>query len=94
MAERIRKLFAASLGYEMPDHPASSGLGAARFADGAGGRPYVVLIHGTSWKTKTWTVGGWRELAQRCGVAGMDVVLFAHGAAEEARVLLVRARGI
>lgn len=87
MVTRIRKLFAVSLGYPMPTTPADAGLVPdfvnqgirARIGDG------IVLIHGTSWTTKTWTVEGWRGVAERCGAAGLDVKLFAHGAVETER---------
>lgn len=87
MATRIRRLFAAALGYPMPATPPDAGLRAESAARPEGaGRPYVVLVHGTSWKTKTWTRAAWRELADALDVGGFDAVLFAHGAEETARV--------
>jgi len=87
MVTRIRKLFAAALGYPMPATPPDAGLVPdlanqgirTRSSDG------VVLIHGTSWPTKTWTVEGWRGVAERCGAAGLQAKLFAHGATETER---------
>lgn len=64
MAVRIRRLFAAALGYAMPLTPPDAGLRVTESVrpDGAA-RAYVVLVHGTSWKTKTWTRAAWRQLA-------------------------------
>lgn len=84
MATRIRRLFAAALGYPMPNTPPDAGLDRGpRGIDGA--RPTILLLHGTSWPTKTWTVEGWQRLATIAGNAGFDIRLFAHGDAEIAR---------
>ena len=91
MAMRIRRLFARAIGYAEPVTPADAGLAPARFAVQQGGRARVVLIHGTTWPTKTWTVEGWRRLAATADAAGFDAVLFAHGAREEARVAAIAA---
>ncbi|MDI4658768.1 lipopolysaccharide heptosyltransferase I [Xanthobacter autotrophicus] len=81
MAVRIRKLFAAALGYSLDGRPADAGLVPAPDA----GTPYLVFLHGTTWPTKTWTRAGWRALAEQAGAAGLDIRLFAHGATERAR---------
>lgn len=81
MALRIRRLFAAALGYALDGLPADSGL---RPAAGVG-TPWLVFLHGTTWPTKTWTLEGWRDLARMAGAAGLEVRLFAHGAEERAR---------
>ena len=86
MAVRIRRLFAAALGYPLPATPPDAGLDRVRIAAMPAGRPYLVFIHGTTWPTKTWTVAGWRALAARADAAGRDVLLFAHGDVERARV--------
>jgi len=85
MATRIRRLFAASLGYPMPETPADAGLRPV-FANGGIRAKRIVLIHGTSWKTKTWTLEGWRGVAAGLAARGFETVLFAHGAAETERV--------
>lgn len=86
MAVRLRKLFAAALGYGLDGLPADTGLRPA-----PGGAPYLVFLHGTTWPTKTWTLDGWRALAARAGAAGMQVRLFAHGAEERARAEAIAA---
>ena len=91
MATRIRRLFARALGYPEPTTPADAGLEPERFAAPEGRKPSIVLIHGTSWTTKTWTVEGWRRLAAEAAAAGYETVLFAHGAREEARVAAIAA---
>lgn len=86
MAVRIRKLFAAALGYSLEGRPANSGL---RPAPDARVPPYLVFLHGTTWPTKTWTLAGWRALAEAAGAAGLQAVLFAHGATEQARAAAI-----
>ncbi|MDI4666159.1 lipopolysaccharide heptosyltransferase I [Xanthobacter autotrophicus] len=81
MAVRIRKLFAAALGYSLDGRPADAGLAPAPQA----GMAYLVFLHGTTWPTKTWTRAGWRALAEHAGAAGLDIRLFAHGEVERAR---------
>ncbi|MFG1394397.1 lipopolysaccharide heptosyltransferase I [Xanthobacter agilis] len=81
MATRIRKLFAAALGYRLDRRPADTGLSPATSARA----PYLVFLHGTTWPTKTWTREGWRALASHAAAEGLRVLLFAHGAAETAR---------
>jgi heptosyltransferase-1 len=90
MATRIRRLFAAALGYPMP--PAEIWPVLPRGVAQSPSRT-IVLVHGTSWKTKTWTAAGWHRLAALCAEEGFEIVLFAHGAVEEARVAQI-AQGI
>lgn len=80
---RTRALFAAALGYAVPDGAPDYGVDRGRIAKPAMARPYVVLIHGTTWATKEWT--RWRELAQDLARQGMGVAVPAHGVAESAR---------
>lgn len=87
MAMRIRKLFAAALGYSLEGRPADTGLrpkAPTRL-------PYLVFLHGTTWPTKTWTREGWRALAARAAAEGLDVLLFAHGAEETERAAAIAA---
>ncbi|MFG1383355.1 lipopolysaccharide heptosyltransferase I [Xanthobacter versatilis] len=81
MAVRIRKLFAAALGYSLDGRPADAGL----MPGAQTGASYLVFLHGTTWPTKTWTRAGWRALAEQAGAAGLDIRLFAQGATEQAR---------
>ncbi len=47
--------------------------------------PISLLLHGTTWDTKTWTVVRWRELARIAHEAGLACRLFAVGETETAR---------
>ena len=87
MATRIRKLFAAALGYSLDGLPADTGLRPQPV--GKGDPPHMVFLHGTTWPTKTWTVDGWRDLGALAEQAGWRALLFAHGAQEEARAAAI-----
>ncbi|WP_341991208.1 lipopolysaccharide heptosyltransferase I [Azorhizobium sp. AG788] len=89
MAVRIRRLFAAALGYSLDGLPEDAGL--VPTGSAPPGPPYWVFLHGTTWPTKTWTVRHWRELAMRADRAGRRVLVFAQGAAEEARAAAIAA---
>lgn len=82
MAARIRKLFAAAFGYDLKAFRADAGLDVAPRADPV---PYLVLLHGTTWATKTWTVLRWRELARIAHEAGLSTRIFALGEEETRR---------
>ena len=80
---RLRRLFAAALGYDEPSTPADYGLNPLAFVrNGEEGR-HIAFLHGTAWRTKRWTVDRWRGLAQLAGEAGLAVTLPWH--AEEDR---------
>lgn len=82
--ERVRRLMAAALGYAMPVTEADAGLDRARIA-APSERPYLVFVHGTTWRTKEWPVGHWRALALRATGGGYDVRVPAHGLDETRR---------
>jgi len=88
MATRIRKLFAHALNYRLEDLPQDAGL---RIVPQASGAPYLVLLHGTTWKTKTWTVAHWRGLAQIAAKAGLESRIFAQGEVETRRAEAIAA---
>ena len=48
-------------------------------------KPFVLLLHGTTWDTKHWPEAYWRELAERMGHLGVDVKLPWGNAIEKAR---------
>ena len=74
--ERVRKLFAKSLGYPIPTTTGKFLLNKSRFPSGlVQNTPYVVFIHGTTWATKHWPENYWCDLAQRVNKAGLHVVL-------------------
>lgn len=82
MALRIRKLFAAALGYSLDGLPIDAGLA---LVPAPAAKPYLLLLHGTTWDTKTWTVPRWRELSRIAHEAGLESRMFAVGEAETAR---------
>lgn len=77
--ERVRELFAKSLGYELPTTPCDYGLDPARalgaLVAGTPSAPYLVFLHGTTWATKHWPEAYWRELAGLCTAAGWQIRL-------------------
>jgi heptosyltransferase-1 len=76
--ERTRRLFAAALGYPLPDTPADYGL--ARPSRPT--RPRLLLLHGATWDTKRWPEDYWGELARRAIRAGIEPVLRWHDDSE------------
>ncbi|MCA8907489.1 MAG: lipopolysaccharide heptosyltransferase I [Rhodospirillaceae bacterium] len=82
---RVRQLMAAALGYEvaadsLPDY----GLDRTGFAPPALlPQPYTVLIHGTAWPTKRWSVARWRAAAA-AAIAGGHAVALPFAAKEDA----------
>ena len=74
--ERVRQLFAQSLGYELPETTGHFHLDRSHFSgERVTEKPYVVFIHGTTWPTKHWPEKYWCELAHRVNEAGFKVVL-------------------
>ena len=81
--ERTRRLFAQVLDYEVPETAPDYGINRQDFAcEYAGGRPYLVANHASSWPAKSWPEAYWRELVARASDAGMDVLLPWGNAAE------------
>ncbi len=73
--ERGRRLFAAVLGYPLPDGAPDYGLDPGRFADPEVEGPYLVFLHGTAWRSKRWPVERWRALAELAAGDGFTVCL-------------------
>jgi heptosyltransferase-1 len=70
---RVRQLFAAALGYELPTSPPDYGI-RGRFSS-QGRQSYLVFLHGTTWPTKHWPESYWTELAEMVARAGLQVKL-------------------
>jgi heptosyltransferase-1 len=79
--DRQRALFAAALGYPLPETPPDYGLAAAQRQAGS---PYVVFAIHTTWASKRWPLRYWRELAERAAAASLAVRLPWHSDAEQA----------
>jgi heptosyltransferase-1 len=74
-AERMRRLAAQSMGYEMPaELDYGLRIKGAR-PEWLGGRAYVVALHATARADKTWAEDGWRDLVRRAASQGLEVVL-------------------
>ena len=68
--DRQRRLFAESIGYELPDTRAVSGLESI-----ASTSHQVFLLHGTTWQSKHWPLMMWQALAQQISAQGYDPVV-------------------
>ncbi|WP_067515518.1 lipopolysaccharide heptosyltransferase I [Endozoicomonas ascidiicola] len=74
--ERVRQLFAKSLGYTVPETPGQFLLNKEQFPSQiVQQKPYAVFLHGTTWATKHWPENYWCSLAQKVNQAGLHVVL-------------------
>ena len=83
--ERLRQLFAVALGYDLPKALGDYGLSTEKLLGLPPKKPFVLLLHGTTWDTKHWPEAYWRELAERMGRLGVDVKLPWGNPAEKAR---------
>ena len=82
--DRIRRLFASAIGYDLPVEEPAFGLEGALSRAARGGaprlkeqetEPYCVLLHGTTWESKHWPETFWTHLAERAMRAGLTPVL-------------------
>ncbi|NPA72087.1 MAG: lipopolysaccharide heptosyltransferase I [Gammaproteobacteria bacterium] len=80
--ERIRELFALSLGYRLEDNaPIIYGLNTQAWlkpsvlTDDILDQPYVVFLHGTTWETKYWPEENWIALRHKMEAEGLTVIL-------------------
>lgn len=89
--ERLRQLFAAALGYPVPDSLGEYGLQLQQELEPAGSQPYLVFLHGTTWDTKHWPELYWRQLAEQVVAQGWQVRLPWGNAAEQARAQRIAA---
>lgn len=69
--ERVRQLFARSLGYAYP----KDRKGEYRLRFSGKRKNQVVLLHGTTWPTKHWAEQSWLELAGKLAGAGFEVLI-------------------
>ncbi|MBF7729858.1 lipopolysaccharide heptosyltransferase I [Pseudomonas sp. N040] len=82
--QRLRQLFAQALDYPLPATVGDYGLDRASMAD-AGGQPYLLFLHGTTWVSKHWPEADWRALAERMNAQGWAIRLPWGNAVEKAR---------
>jgi len=73
--ERVRQLFAATLGYPAPDMPPDYGIHLHPKVPYLNERPIIIFLHGTTWITKHWPTHYWMALAELATTAGFAVRL-------------------
>ncbi|HDZ57070.1 MAG TPA: lipopolysaccharide heptosyltransferase I [Pseudomonas xinjiangensis] len=91
--ERVRQLFAQSLGYSVPDGTGEYGLNSRYLLGNAATTPYIMFLHGTTWESKHWPEMYWREMAEWAAARGLTVQLPWGNDAEKARADKI-ARGL
>jgi heptosyltransferase-1 len=92
--DRLRALFAAALGYRLPDGPPRFGIASPVAGEPAEAPPRrrCLLLHGTTWQSKLWPLAFWQETARRAAAAGFAVELPWGNDAERARAEAIAAR--
>ncbi|MEM8765875.1 MAG: lipopolysaccharide heptosyltransferase I [Pseudomonadota bacterium] len=80
--DRLRALFAASLGYKLPTDAPSFGLSPGASATST---RTAVLLHGTTWESKHWPETMWRALAEALRADGWRLLLPSGNDQERAR---------
>lgn len=83
--ERTRRLFAAALGYPMPDSPPDYGITPHFRVFHTTTAPSVMLLHGTTWETKHYPGPYWAELIDYMVSAGYEVRIPWGNAVEKQR---------
>lgn len=73
--DRVRQLFAACLDYAAPITDPEYGIDKNQMVASRQGKPYLVFLHGTAWKTKQWPEAYWQELIKLATAAGYGVRL-------------------
>ncbi len=74
--QRLRQLFACSLGYQVPTGLPHYGVARDRLPQSAfADQAYLVFLHGTTWPTKHWPVSHWQRLARIVVDRGFKVYL-------------------
>jgi heptosyltransferase-1 len=92
--ERVRQLFAAALGYQVPATAPDYGI-RERFAVAAR-QSCLVFLHGTTWPSKHWPDEYWVELAAMAAASGLQVKIPWGNAGEQQRAKKIAAahRGV
>ncbi|WP_058913699.1 lipopolysaccharide heptosyltransferase RfaC [Entomohabitans teleogrylli] len=84
--ERIRQLFADSLGYSRPQAPGDYAIARHFLNDHERARaPYAVFLHATTRDNKHWPEANWRQLIALLGEQGITIKLPWGAPHEEAR---------
>ncbi|MFA6037341.1 MAG: lipopolysaccharide heptosyltransferase I [Legionellales bacterium] len=74
---RLRKLFAASLGYSLPDTAPDFAIDLEKLPQLPVTLPdnYLVFVHSTTWNSKHWPESYWQQLIQIATQAGYHIAL-------------------
>jgi heptosyltransferase-1 len=85
--DRIRTLFAKSLGYDIPEKTTSCGLDRTSFSNqvNSNNKPYIIFFHGTTWKFKHWPDHNWCNLAKLLEQYDINVYLPSYNKIERTR---------
>jgi len=75
--QRLRELFAQSLGYQIPNTPPECGMDQTRFIKPKINLPekYLLFVHNASWVTKLWPENYWLELTKIATEQGFHILL-------------------
>jgi len=73
--ERTRQLFAASLGYQLPESLGEYQIDRGRLPQNPHSGDYLLFCHGTTWATKHWPDPYWLELAKQLSATGLKILL-------------------
>lgn len=87
--ERCRRLFAGSLGYDLPEGTPDYGLGRDRLPQPTETRPYILFLHGSRWHTKEWPIERWRAIADMAAADDFIVYVPWSGPADQRRARLL-----
>lgn len=72
--DRLRRLFSLALQYPTPNNTPEYGLlKNALPRQNREVRPYIVFLHGTTWRSKTWPETYWHQLAALVSNAGFAI---------------------
>ena len=84
--ERVRQLFAKSIGYNFMPNKLSYGLKKMNFVEPTFlSQPYLVFLHGTTWASKHWPIEYWKELVLTATNEGFGIYLPWGNVAEQER---------
>ncbi|MGV6988349.1 lipopolysaccharide heptosyltransferase RfaC [Testudinibacter sp. P80/BLE/0925] len=73
--ERIRQLFAHSLGYVLPSEQGDYGIARHFLTQTNNTTPYLIFIHSTTRDDKHWSESAWRELITALAPSGYQIQL-------------------
>jgi heptosyltransferase I len=83
---RLRLLFAAALNYKIDlNTPLNYGVVWRNFPTIKAPKPYLFLLHGTTWDTKHWPENHWQQLASIAGQHGYDCYVTGANDVQKAR---------